>query len=87
MAMFVTITVTQLLIYELFGAGIAGRMIGLTFLLHQVGSTFGPYLGGRMYDAQGSYTAALLISGGILLVSSFLGWRLKYAAKSSAAAS
>jgi hypothetical protein len=34
-----------------------------------------------MYDALGSYTAALLISGGILLVSAFLGWRLKYAAK------
>jgi predicted MFS family arabinose efflux permease len=79
LAMFITITVTQLLIYEIFGAGIAGRMIGLTFVLHQVGSTIGPYLGGRMYDAQGSYTAALLASGVILLMSSFLGWRLKYA--------
>ena len=81
LSMFVTITVTQLLIYELFGAAIAGRMIGLTFVLHQVGSTIGPYLGGSMYDALGSYTAALLISGGILLVSAFLGWRLKYAVK------
>lgn len=82
LAMFVTITVTQLLIYEIFGGGIAGRMIGLTFVLHQVGSTMGPYLGGVLFDTLGSYTPALLIGGGILLMSSFLGWRLKYAVKS-----
>ncbi len=81
LAMFVTITVTQLLIYEIFGAGIAGRMIGLTFVLHQVGSTMGPYLGGVLFDALGGYTEALFIGSVILLMSSFLGWRLKFAVK------
>ncbi|MEE9203324.1 MAG: MFS transporter [Dehalococcoidia bacterium] len=87
LAMFVTITVTQLLIYEIFGAGIAGRMIGLTFVLHQVGSTIGPYLGGQMYDALGSYTEALFIGSVILMMSSFLAWRLKFAVRGQVPAS
>ncbi len=81
MPIFFTIAITQLVIYEIFGAGIAGRMIGLTFLLHQVGATMGPYFGGRMFEATGGYTVALVIAAGVLFNSAFLGWRLQGAAQ------
>jgi MFS family permease len=81
---FLTITVTQTLIYEIFGAGIAGRMLGLTFLLHQVGSTAGPYLGGRAFEALESYQIPLLIGGGVLWLSVFWGWRLQVVARGMA---
>ncbi len=81
---FVTITVTQTLIYEIFGAGIAGRMLGLTFVLHQVGSSAGPYWGGRAFEALQSYEAPLLVGSGVLWLSTFWAWRLRTAAQNMA---
>jgi len=73
----VTSTVIGLLIYEIFGREIAGRMMGLTFLLHQVASTISPYFAGWIFEATGSYTPALAIGAGGLLISASLGWRLQ----------
>ncbi len=78
---FFTVAITQLLIYEIFGAGIAGRMIGLTFVLHQVGATIGPYFGGWIFETNGSYMLALVIGGGVLLNSAFWSWRLQSTAQ------
>ena len=75
--MFFTIAITQLVIYEIYGIRIAGQMIGLTFLLHQVGSTIGPYLGGWIYENTGGYTLALVIAGGVLVNSALWAWRLQ----------
>jgi MFS family permease len=74
---FFTIAITQLVIYEIFGTGIAGRMIGLTFLLHQVGATFGPYFGGWIFETYETYTLALIIGGLVLCSSAFWSWRLQ----------
>jgi MFS family permease len=76
---FFTVAITQLVIYEVFGTGIAGRMIGLTFLLHQVGATIGPYFGGWMFETSGGYMLALVIGGGVLFNSAFWSWRLQSA--------
>jgi hypothetical protein len=76
MPVFFTISITQLVIYEIFGPGIAGRMIGLTFVLHQVGSTLGPFFGGWMFEANGNYMLALVIVGGVLCNSAYWSWRL-----------
>jgi MFS family permease len=73
----VTSTIIQLLIYETFGKEIAGRMMGLTFLLHQVASTISPYFAGWIFETTGSYTSALAIGAWGLLVSAFLSWRLR----------
>ncbi len=86
MPIFFTISITQLVIYEIFGPGIAGRMIGLTFLLHQVGSTLGPFFGGWMFEANGTYMQALVITGCVLCNSAFWSWRLEGAARRYSAA-
>ena len=75
--MFFTIAITQLVIYEIYGIRIAGQMIGLTFLLHQVGSTIGPYFGGWTYENTGGYVLALVIAGGVLINSALWAWRLQ----------
>lgn len=80
---FLTITVTQAVVYEVFGSKIAGRMLGLIFVLHQVGSTIGPYFGGRLFEMTDSYRLPLLIGGGILIFSALCSWLLKDAARRS----
>ncbi len=72
-----TVTTTHLLIYDIFGVEIAGRMMGLTFLVHQVGATIGPYVGGWIFEINESYTLALAIVGVVLLNSAFWSWRLQ----------
>ena len=76
-----TIMTTHLLIYDIFGAGIAGRMMGLTFLIHQIGATIGPYFGGWVFEINGSYMWILVIIGIVLLNSAFWGWRLQEVAQ------
>ncbi len=73
----VTSTIIRLLIYEIFGKEIAGRMMGFSFLLHQVAATVSPYFAGWVFETTGSYTSALAIGAGGLLCSAFLSWRLK----------
>ncbi len=80
---YVTITATQSLIYEIFGAGIAGRMLGLTFVLHQVGSSLGPWLGGRLYESSGDYSLALAMGAGVLFLSAALTTYLPLAVRKS----
>ncbi len=81
MPIFFTIAITQLVIYEVFGDSVAGRMMGLTFLLHQIGATAGPYVGGRLFEISGGYMLALVIGGVILMNSAFWAWRLQGAAQ------
>ncbi len=81
MPVLLSVSMTHLIIYDIFGAGIAGRMMGLTFLVHQVGATIGPYFGGWIFEFSGSYMPALVIGGVALLISAFWGWRLQNVAK------
>ena len=71
------VSLTHMIIYEIYGAGIAGRMMGLTYLIHQVGATLGPYFGGWIFEINESYMLALVIGGVILLNSAFWAWRLQ----------
>ena len=73
----VCVSLTHMIIYEIYGPGIAGRMMGLTFLIHQVGAALGPYYGGWIFEIDGNYTLALVICGFILLNSAFWAWRLQ----------
>ena len=86
MPVLLSVSMTHLIIYDIFGAGIAGRMMGLTFLVHQVGATIGPYFGGWIFEFSGSYMPALVIGGVALLISAFWGWRLQNVAKKYIAA-
>jgi MFS family permease len=52
-----TIPLTSGLVAYIYGLRYMGTLYGLVFLSHQIGSFVGIWLGGRMYDAFGDYTA------------------------------
>lgn len=66
-----------LLIYEIFGREIAGRVIALSFVMHQVAGTFSSYFSGWLFDITGSYTLPFAIAASTLFISAFLAWRLQ----------
>ena len=52
-----TVPLTSGLIAHLYGLRYMGTLYGIVFFSHQLGSFLGVWLGGRMYDIYGSYTA------------------------------
>ncbi|HAT36561.1 MAG TPA: MFS transporter [Rhodospirillaceae bacterium] len=52
-----TVPVTSGLVSQIFGLRYMGMLFGIVFLSHQVGAFAGVWLGGRVYDATGSYDA------------------------------
>ena len=51
-----TAPITSALIAHIFGARYLSTLAGCAFMFHQVGSFLGVWLGGRIFDATGSYT-------------------------------
>ncbi|MCX7558064.1 MFS transporter [Sulfitobacter sp. F26204] len=52
-----TVPLTSGLVAHIYGLRYMGTLYGIVFFSHQLGSFLGVWLGGRMYDAFGSYTA------------------------------
>ena len=52
-----TVPLTSGLIAHIYGLRYMGTLYGIIFFSHQLGSFVGVWLGGRMYDAYGSYEA------------------------------
>ena len=52
-----TVPLTSGLVAHIYGVRYMGTLYGIIFLSHQIGSFVGIWLGGRMYDAYGDYTA------------------------------
>ncbi len=52
-----TVPLTSGLVAHIYGLRYMGTLYGIVFLSHQLGSFLGIWLGGRMYDAFGSYDA------------------------------
>ncbi|GHF51616.1 MFS transporter [Seohaeicola zhoushanensis] len=52
-----TVPLTSGLVAQIYGVRYMGTLYGFIFLSHQLGSFIGVWLGGRMYDAFGDYTA------------------------------
>lgn len=69
---FAVLAPTQMLASRYFAGHSLGFVFGLLSLAHQLGSAFGSYIPGVLYDLTGSYTlpfgagAALLVVGGVL---------------------
>jgi MFS family permease len=61
-----TVPLTGGLVAQIFGSRYLATLIGVVFLMHQVGAFFGAWLGGIAFDAHGSYQA---IWWGMLVVS------------------
>lgn len=51
-----TVPLTSGLVAHIYGLRYMGTLYGIVFFSHQLGSFMGVWLGGRMYDAYGSYT-------------------------------
>ncbi len=60
-----TVPLTSGLVAHLFGLRYMGTLYGIVFFSHQLGSFLGVWLGGRMYDIYGSYTAVWWFGVGI----------------------
>ncbi|WP_341212547.1 MFS transporter [uncultured Limimaricola sp.] len=60
-----TVPLTSGLVAHLYGLRYMGTLYGIVFFSHQLGSFMGVWLGGRMYDAYGSYEAVWWIGVGV----------------------
>ena len=69
---FGTITVQNVMFYEIVGPKTAGVILGLSFIVHQIGSAGGPILASIAFDLTGSYDGFMLVMGVILLGSAAL---------------
>ncbi len=64
-----TVPLTNGVIAGMFGVKHLAALAGFVFLSHQVGSFFGGWLGGYLYDATGSYRIVWLIAIAAVLLS------------------
>jgi MFS family permease len=69
---FGTIAVQNVMFYEMVGPRMAGLILGLSFIVHQIGSAGGPMLASIAFDMTGSYDGFMMAIGVILLVSAVL---------------
>jgi MFS family permease len=60
-----TVPLTSGLVAHIYGLRYMGTLYGFVFLSHQLGSFLGVWLGGKMYDLDGSYTAVWWFGVGI----------------------
>ncbi|SDB29275.1 MFS transporter [Bauldia litoralis] len=60
-----TVPPTQQLVVVMFGTRYVATLFGFVFFSHQVGSFFGVWLGGVLYDATGSYDIVWWLSAGL----------------------
>lgn len=60
-----TVPLTSGLVAHIFGLRYMGTLYGFVFLSHQLGSFLGVWLGGRMYDLTGDYTAVWWVGIGV----------------------
>ncbi len=60
-----TIPLTMGLITVMFGTRYMATLYGFVFLSHQIGSFFGVWLGGKLYDATGTYNIVWWMSVGL----------------------
>ncbi len=66
---FGTVALNNVMFFEAVGPGLAGRILGLSFVVHQIGAAGGPILASIVFDSTGSYDWFLLGLGAILLIS------------------
>jgi MFS family permease len=67
-----TVPLTSGLVAHLYGVRYMGTLYGIVFLSHQIGAFMGVWLGGRLYDAFGTYTSVWWIGVGVGLLSAIV---------------
>ncbi len=81
-----TVPLTSGLVAHLYGLRYMGTLYGIVFFSHQLGSFMGVWLGGRLYDAFGNYTAVWWIGVGVGAFSAIVHLPIKEARLSLPAA-
>jgi MFS family permease len=69
-----TVPLTNGVLGQVFGVHYLSTLFGFVFLSHQLGSFLGVWLGGRVFDATGSYEPIWLAAIGLGLVAAALHW-------------
>lgn len=74
---FGTVTINNVMFFEAVGPRLAGVVLGLSFIVHQVGSSAGPLLGGIVYDVAHTYDGFQLGLGLALLAAGALVYNIR----------
>lgn len=69
---FGTVAIQNVMFYEIVGPRMAGVILGLSFIIHQIGSAGGPMIASIAFDLTGSYDGFMVVMGLILVASSIL---------------
>lgn len=67
-----TVPLTSGLVAHIYGLRYMGTLYGIIFFSHQIGSFFGVWLGGRMYDIYGNYTGVWWVGVGVGAISALV---------------
>jgi MFS family permease len=73
----VTAALIPTMVSDRFSGPHFGSIVGVGLMGSAAGSAFGPWLGGRLYDASGGYTLAFLIAAACGVVAGAAGWRAR----------
>ena len=77
MSFFATVPLTSALVGDIFGPRFMGTIYGIVSLSHQIGSAFGSFLGGLIFDLTGSYNYAFLMSLVVAVVASLISYFIR----------
>lgn len=80
-----TVPLTSGLVAHLYGLRYMGTLYGIVFFSHQLGSFLGVWLGGRLYDIYGSYTAVWWVGIGVGAFSAIVHLPIKERLRAQAA--
>jgi MFS family permease len=69
-----TVPLTSGLVAQIFGTRYMAMLYGFVFLIHQIGSFLGIWLGGRLYDTTGSYDPIWWTAIALGMVAALLHW-------------
>jgi MFS family permease len=67
-----TVPLTNGLVAQIFGVKYLSTLFSFAFLGHQIGSFFGAWYGGYMFDATGSYTVVWIIAAALGIIAAVL---------------
>lgn len=67
-----TVPLTSGMVAQIFGSRYLASLYGIVFFSHQVGAFLGVWLGGRIYDASGSYLVVWLLAVGLGIIAALL---------------